>query len=135
MTIVDILKKGAAYTNTDEAAKEMLVDFSDHKVGMQLESAGVTMVVQDGVVSLEEGIRDDCHAAMKMSTFDVCEAIDNSYDLMEMKDKGEITKGDMTDPNIAVHFMATFPFFDAMVRFYEDDADFKKEVDDLKASL
>jgi hypothetical protein len=31
--------------------------------------------------------------------------------------------------------MATFPFFDAMVRFYEDDPEFKKQVDELKSSL
>jgi hypothetical protein len=37
--------------------------------------------------------------------------------------------------NIAVHFMATFPYFDAMVRLYQDDAAFKKMVDDYKATL
>ncbi len=134
MSIVDILKKGAEYANIDETSKEMLEDFTDHKVGMQLEDVAVTMVVKDSVMSLEEGMREDCHAAMKMSTVDVCGAIDNSYDLMEIRDKGEIIKGDMTDPNIAVHFMATFPFFDAMVRLYEDDAEFKNQVDAVKAS-
>ena len=72
---------------------------------------------------------------MKMKTFDVCEAIDDSYDLMEIREKGELTKGDMTDPGTAVHFMATFPFFDAMVRLYQDDEGFRKQVDELKAAL
>ena len=134
MNIVDILKQGADYTNTDEAAKEMLADFTNHKVGMQFDTAAITLIVKDGAVSIEEGIREDCDAAMQMSTVNVCGAIDNSYDLMEIKDKGELIKGDMTDPNTAVHFMATFPYFDAMVRLYEDDEAFKKEVDAVKAS-
>jgi hypothetical protein len=37
--------------------------------------------------------------------------------------------------NIAVHFMATFPYFDAMVRLYQEDTEFKKTVDDYKAAL
>ena len=135
MTIVDVLKRGAGYTNTDEAAKEMLADFSDHKVGMKLDNAEVTMVVKDGEVAIEDGMRDDCHAAMKMKDSDVCGAIDDSFDLMEIREKGEIIKGDMNDPNIAVHFMATFPLFDAMVRLYEDDPEFKNMVDDVKSSV
>ncbi len=135
MTMIEILKKGAEFTNSDEAAREMLADFKDHKVGMQIASDEVTLVVAEGVVSLEEGIRQDCHAAIRMKPVDMCGAIDNSFDLMEIKDKGEIIKGDMKDPSIAVHFMATFPFFDAMVRLYEDDGQFKKAVDELKASL
>jgi hypothetical protein len=31
--------------------------------------------------------------------------------------------------------MATFPFFDAMVRLYESDPDFKQQVDEVKSSL
>jgi hypothetical protein len=80
-------------------------------------------------------MRDDCHAAMKMKDIDLCGAIDNSYDLMEIREKGEIIKGDRTDPNTAVHFMALFPFFDAMVRLYAEDQEFKKTVDALKATL
>ena len=135
MTIVDILKQGVKFTNADDTAKEMLADFKDHKVGMKLDAEEITVVVKDGVVSLESGIRDDCHAVMSMKIADMCGAIDNSFDLMEIREKGELLKGDMADPNIAVHFMATFPFFDTMVRFYEDDSEFKKQVDDLKSSL
>ena len=135
MGIADILKRGAAFTNTDPAAREMLADFTNHRVGMVFDDVELTMVVKDGAVAIEDGMRDDCHAAMKMKTADVCEAIDNSYDLMEIREKGQLIKGDMTDPNTAVHFMATFPFFDAMVRLYEEDEAFKKQVDELKASL
>ena len=135
MSIVDILKKGAEFTNSDETAKEMMADFKDHKVGLQLDDAAVTQVVKDGAISLEESIREDCHAVLKMKNLDLCSAIDNSFDLMEIKDKGEIVKGDITDPNLPVHLMATFPFFDAMVRLYESDAEFKKQVDELKDSL
>ena len=135
MTIADILKRGVEFTNADDTAGEMLDDFKDHKVGMKLDAEDVTFVVKDGVVSLENGIRDDCHAVISMKTIDMCGAIDNSFDLMEIREKGELIKGEMTDPNIAVHFMATFPFFDAMVRLYEDDAEFKKQVDELKSSL
>jgi hypothetical protein len=39
------------------------------------------------------------------------------------------------DMNIAVHFMATFPYFDAMVRLYQDDTEFKSMVDNFKATL
>ncbi len=53
---------------------------------------------------------------------------------MEIREKGEIIKGDKTDPNTAVHFMALFPFFDAMVRLYEQDQEFKNAVDAVKAS-
>ena len=73
-------------------------------------------------------------SVMGLSLVDMCGAIDDSYDLMEIKDKGEILKGDMTDPNIAVHFMATFPYFDAMVRLYQEDAEFQKAVDEMKAN-
>ncbi len=135
MAIIDVLNQGLRFTNEDPTAKEMLVEFKDHKVGMQLDNDVMTIVITDGTVMLESGMRDDCHAAMKMTDVDLCGAIDNSYDLMEIKDKGEIIKGDKTDPNTAVHFMALFPFFDAMVRLYEDDQDFKKTVDTLKASL
>ncbi len=135
MSIVDILKRGAEYTNTDETAKEMLADFTRHKIGMQIDAEMLTLVVENGAVRLEDGMRDDCDVAMKMTTSDICGAIDNSYDLMEIKDKGELTRGDMSDPGTPVHFMATFPFFDAMVRLYEDDNDFKKTVDEIKASL
>ena len=135
MSIVDILNKGVEFTNTDVAAQEMLADFTNHKVGMKIGEEEVTLVVKDSVVSLDQGIREDCDAVMALSTVDMCGAIDDSYDLMEIKDKGEILKGDPTDSAIAVHFMATFPYFDAMVRLYEDNEGFKKQVDDLKSSL
>ena len=135
MSVMDILKKGADFTNEDEAAKGMMADFNDHKVGLQLDGDEVTQVVKDGALSLEENIRDDCHVVLKMKTVDLLGAIDNTFDLMEIKDKGELVKGDMTDPNVPVHLMATFPFFDAMVRLYESDPEFKKQVDEVKSSL
>ena len=135
MSVMDVLKRGADFTNADEMAQGMMVDFKDHKVGLQLDADEVTQVVTDGVLSLEEGIREDCHVVLKMKTVDLCSAIDNTFDLMEIKDKGELVKGDMTDPNVPVHLMATFPFFDAMVRLYESDDVFKKQVDEVKSSL
>jgi hypothetical protein len=135
MSVMDILKKGADYTNADETAKGMMADFNDHKVGMQLDADEVTQVVRDGTLLLEEGIRDDCHVVLKMQTVDLCSAIDNTFDLMEIKDKGKLVKGDMADPTVPVHLMATFPFFDAMVRLYESDPDFKQQVDEVKSSL
>lgn len=135
MSVVDVLKRGVEFTNADETAKGMMVDFKDHKVGLKLDADEITQVVKDGVISLEEGIREDCHVVLKMKTVDLCGAIDNSFDLMEIKDKGEIEKGDIKDPNLPVHLMATFPFFDAMVRLYESDEEFKKQVDEIKSSL
>ena len=136
MTIIDILQKGVAFANADDTTKEMLVDFKDHRVGMKLDQEELTLVVKDGVISVENGMQlDNCHAAMQMKTADVCGAIDNSFDLMEIREKGHLLKGDPTDMNIAVHFMATFPYFDAMVRLYQDDAEFKKTVDNFKATL
>jgi len=135
MDIVDILKRGIEYTNTDETAKEMMANFKDHKVGMRLDANDTTLVVKDGTIFLENGIREDCHAVMKMKTVDLCGAIDNSFDLMEIREKGEILKGNITDPNLPVHLMAIFPFFDAMVRLYESDPEFKKQVDQVKSSL
>ena len=134
MTIIDVLQQGIRFTNSDPAAQEMLADFKDHKVGMKLDTDETTIVIKDGTVALEIGMREDCHAAMKMTDLDLCGAIDNSYDLMEIREKGEIIKGDRTDPNTAVHFMALFPFFDAMVRLYEQDQEFKNAVDAVKAS-
>jgi hypothetical protein len=134
MSIIDVLNKGVEFTNSDETACEMLVDFKNHKVGMKINEEDVTLVIKDSVVSLYPGINEDCDAVMALSTADTCGAIDDSYDLMEIKDKGEILKGDPKDPAIAVHFMATFPFFDAMVRLYQDDNEFQKMVDDIKAS-
>ena len=136
MTIIDVLQKGVAFANADDTTKEMLVDFKDHRVGMKLDQEELTLVVKDGVISVENGMQlDNCHAAMQMKTADVCGAIDNSFDLMEIREKGHLLKGDPTDMNIAVHFMATFPYFDAMVRLYQDDAEFKKTVDNFKATL
>jgi len=135
MSVVDVLKRGVEFTNADETAKGMMVDFKDHKVGLKLDADEITQVVKDGIISLEEGIREDCHVVLKMKTVDLCGAIDNSFDLMEIKDKGEIEKGDITDPNLPVHLMATFPFFDAMVRLYESDEEFKKQVEEIKSSL
>ena len=136
MTIIDILQKGVAFANADDTTKEMLADFKDHRVGMKLDQEELTMVVKDGVISVENGMQlDNCHAAMQMKTADVCGAIDNSFDLMEIREKGHLLKGDPTDMNIAVHFMSTFPYFDAMVRLYQDDAEFKKTVDNFKATL
>jgi len=135
MGIVDILKRGIEFTNTDETAKGMMVDFKDHKVGIMLDTDEITQVVKDGTIFLEEGIREDCHVVLKMKTVDLCGAIDNSFDLMEIREKGEIIKGDITDPNLPVHLMATFPFFDAMVRLYESDPEFKKQVDEVKSFL
>ena len=135
MSVVDVLKRGVEFTNADETAKGMMVDFKDHKVGFKLDADEVTQVVKDGIIFLEEGIREDCHVVLKMKTVDLCGAIDNSFDLMEIKDKGEIVKGDIKDPNLPVHLMATFPFFDAMVRLYESDEEFKKQVDEIKSSL
>ncbi len=135
MSVMEMLAAGAAFTNADETAQGMMADFKDHKVGLQLDADEITQVVKDGRLSLEKGIRDDCHVVLKLKTVDLCSAIDNTFDLMEIKDKGELLKGDMTDPNVPVHLMATFPFFDAMVRLYESDAGFKNMVDELKSSL
>lgn len=133
MPVMEMLAAGAAFTNQDETARGMMADFKDHKVGLKLDADEITQVVKEGRLSLEKGIREDCHVVIKMKTADLCGAIDNTFDLMEIKDKGELLKGDMTDPNVPVHLMATFPFFDAMVRLYESDPRFKKMVDDLKS--
>ena len=135
MSVMDMLRRGAEYTNTDETAQGMMADFKDHKIGMRLDADDVTQVIKDGRIALEDGIREDCHVVMKMKTVDLCGAIDNSFDLMEIREKGEIIKGDITDPNLPVHFMATFPFFDAMVRLYESDPEFKKQVDEAKTPV
>lgn len=135
MSVMEMLEKGAAFTNSDETAQGMMTDFKDHKVGMQLDADQFTQVVKDGKLYLEAGIRQDCHVVLKMKTVDLCSAIDNTFDLMEIKDKGQLIKGDVTDPTVPVHLMATFPFFDAMVRLYEADAGFKRLVDEIKASL
>jgi hypothetical protein len=132
---MEMLAAGAAFTNTDETAQGMMADFKDHKVGLQLDADEITQVVKDGRLALEKGIRDDCHVVLKLKTVDLCSAIDNTFDLMEIKDKGELLKGDMTDPTVPVHLMATFPFFDAMVRLYESDSGFKQMVDEVKSSL
>ena len=58
MSVMDVLKKGADYTNVDETAKGMMADFNDHKVGLQLDADEVTQVVKDGALSLEEGVRE-----------------------------------------------------------------------------
>jgi len=135
MTVLDIMSRGIEYTNNDQTAKEMMADFKDHKVGIKLDKDEITLVVKDGTISLEKGLREGCHACLKMKTIDLCGAIDNSFDLMEIREKGEIIKGDIKDPNLPVHLMAIFPFFDAMVRLYQDDAEFKKQVDEVKTSL
>ena len=135
MSVMDMLRRGAEYTNADETAQGMMADFKDHKIGMKLDADEITQVIKDGTISLENGIREDCHVVMKMRTVDLCGAIDNSFDLMEIREKGEIIKGDIADPNLPVHFMATFPFFDAMVRLYESDPEFKKQVDEAKTSV
>jgi hypothetical protein len=135
MSIMNILKRGSEYTNTDQTAKEMMVDFKDHKVGIKLDADALTLVIKDSAISLENQIREDCHVILKMKTVDLCGAIDNSFDLMEIREKGEIIKGDITDPNLPVHLMAVFPFFDAMVRLYESDEGFKNQVDKVKSSL
>ncbi len=136
MTITDVLQRGVEFSNADETTKQMLADFKDHRVGMKLDHEELTLVVKDGVVSIEPGMQlDSCHAAMQMKSIDVCNAIDNSFDLMEIREKGRLLKGDPTDMNIAVHFMATFPYFDAMVRLYQENAEFKAMVDQVKASL
>jgi hypothetical protein len=135
MAMFEVLQKGIFFTNADPTAKDMLADFKDHKVGMKLDGQDMTIIISDGVVALETGMREDCHAAMAMTIADLCGAIDNSYDLMEIREKGQIIKGDRKDPNTAVHFMALFPFFDAMVRLYEQDQQFKNEIDAVKASL
>ncbi len=135
MTIVDVLKQGIVFTNNDSTAKEMLADFKDHKIGMKMDVAEATLIVKDGEVSLEEGVLPDCHVAMEIKAVDLCSAIDNSFDLMEIKDKGTLIKGDRADPNTVVHFMAIFPFFDAMVRLYSENEEFKNIVDRLKESL
>lgn len=135
MSVMEMLAAGAEFTNADETALGMMADFKDHRVGMKLDADEVTQVVKDGRLYLEQGIREDCHVVLKLKTKDLCSAIDNTFDLMEIKDKGELLKGDITDPNVPVHLMATFPFFDAMVRLYESDPRFKKMVDEVKASL
>ena len=71
MAVMDVLKRGADFTNADETAKGMMVDFKDHKVGLQLDADEVTQVVKDGILSLEEGIREDCHVVLKMKTVDL----------------------------------------------------------------
>ncbi len=135
MTILDVLKSGLERTNKDEISLEMLADFSDHKVGMMIGDTEITLLVKDGKASIEEGVLADSHVVMKLGADVVCGAIDNSIDLMDIKDEGELVKGDMSDPDVPVHFMATFPFFDAMVRYYEEDSTFKQNVDAVKASL
>jgi hypothetical protein len=135
MALLDILKSGIEQTNKDEISLEMLADFDDHRVGMIISSTDVTLIVKEGKVSLEEGIREDSHVVMKLGADIVCGAIDNSIDLLDIKDEGELVKGDISDPDVPVHFMATFPFFDAMVRYYEEDSTFKQNVDEVKASL
>ncbi len=135
MTMIDVLQQGVRFANSDPAAQEMLADFKDHKVGMKLDKDETTIVIKDGTVMLESRHARGLPCGHAMTDIDLCGAIDNSYDLMEIREKGEIIKGDKTDPNTAVHFMALFPFFDAMVRLYEQDQEFKNAVDAVKAAL
>ncbi len=68
MAMIDVLQKGMRFTNSDPAAQEMLADFTDHKVGMKLDGEEMTIIIKDGKVMLESGTREDCHAAMGMTT-------------------------------------------------------------------
>ena len=135
MTILDVLKSGLERTNKDGISLEMLADFSDHKVGMMIGDTEITLIVKDGKASIEGGVLADSHVVMKIGPDVVCGSIDNSIDLMDIKDMAELVKGDLADPDVPVHFMASFPFFDAMVRYYEEDSTFKQNVDAVKASL
>jgi hypothetical protein len=135
MTILDVLKSGIEQTNKDEISLEMLADFSNHKIGMMIGDTEITLIVKDGKASIEEGVLADSHVVMKIGADVVCGSIDNSIDLMDIKGNAELVKGDLNDPDVPVHFMATFPFFDAMVRYYEEDSTFKQNVDAVKASL
>ena len=56
MSVDAILKRGIEFTNSDETAKDMMADFKDHRVGMKLDKDEITLVVKDGIISLENGI-------------------------------------------------------------------------------
>jgi len=111
MTILDILKSGIEQTNKDEISLEMLADFSNHKVGMTVGDTEITLIVKDGKVSIEEGVLADSHVVMKIGADVVCGSIDNSIDLMDIKDNAELVKGDMSDPDVPVHFYGNLSVF------------------------
>jgi len=135
MGLTEIMEKGAIFANKDETISDILRDFHDHKVGMQFDHEEITIVIKDGAVSIEKGIRDDCNVVMKLSTENMCSMIDGTKDRAEIREEGEITKGDFSDPSLLVNFMAVSPYYDALMRLYEEDTEFKMSVDDLKASL
>lgn len=135
MGLKEVMKRGALFANKDESTRDILNEFKDHKVGMQFDQEEVTIVIKDGMVSIEGGIRPDCHVVMKLSTGNMCSMIDGTKDRAEIREEGEITKGDISDPSLLVNFMAVSPYYDALMRLYEEDPEFKRNVDDLKASL
>ncbi|MEI6125007.1 MAG: hypothetical protein WCQ99_00500 [Pseudomonadota bacterium] len=59
MAIIEVLKQGIAFSNKDAAAQEMLADFKDHRIGMVMDAQEVTLVIKDGIMSLESGMRED----------------------------------------------------------------------------
>ncbi len=131
VSIFDILSKAAELANKDPKVQKEMAECDGDKVGFRFtDDTPVTVITNKGRLLVEPKERPDCQIVIELSAISLCDICDKTMSLMEIRDKGKIVKGELHD--LINHMFALLPWFEAMTRYYEENPEFKRLVDEKK---
>ena len=134
-TMLEIMKKGAELVNKDEEFIAQMVDFDGDIVFWRFEDedSAVTTKLVKGLNVVEEGEDPHSQVGMKLKSKILLDVIDNTLEAKMMYTYTEQVKGDIEEARH--HVFSLIPYIFGMQDYYEADEDFKKLVDEKKASV
>jgi hypothetical protein len=134
-SMIEIMKRGAVLTNSDEEFKAQMVELDGDIIFWRFEDdqPAVTTRLDKGVLVIEEGENPDSQIGMKLKAKVLLDVIDNSLEAKMMYTFTELVKGDM---ELARHHVfALVPYIYGMQDYYDSDEGFKKMVIEKKEEV
>jgi hypothetical protein len=134
-SMIEIMKRGAELTNSDEEFKAQMVELDGDIIFWRFEDdqPAVTTRLDKGVLVIEEGENPDSQIGMKLKAKVLLDVIDNSLEAKMMYTFTELVKGDMALARH--HVFALVPYIYGMQDYYDSNEEFKKMVVEKKQEV
>jgi hypothetical protein len=107
----------------------------DVQTVLQLDDGPLTLTFKNGMASLAKGDIPEPESIIKLSNLRVCNIVDGSIDYMMVW--RELAEPSPTDRTYILKGSGAkfFTLIDGLIKCYKSNPEFKKSIDDFKASL
>jgi hypothetical protein len=127
--MIEIISKGI------ESMPAKIPEEWDVQTVLQLDDGPLTLTFKNGMASLAKGDIPEPESIIKLSNLRVCNIVDGSIDYMMVW--RELAEPSPTDRTYILKGSGAkfFTLIDGLIKCYKSNPEFKKSIDDFKASL